>query len=320
MQLSVVIPAYDCEAYVGEAVRSALEQSFADLEVIVVDDGSTDRTGDAARAAIRDDPRARVLRQSNAGVMAARRAGFAASRGEATIFLDGDDRLRPNALERFAKALTAHPEVGAVYGDRVLMNDAGRTFGSESGALLNPRPTGDVLRRFLRRNFLSTPGQACFRSCCLANAEALKLQVRRAVDWVLYCEIAATDRFAYVGRGPVVEYRLWSASMARSLADTGGRAADIDELLPAIDAIYSLTAVTERLDPRDVAALRRVSVASAFAWKGQELLRARRWGAARAYFLRALRHWPVDPRDVLCLALTYARAFPPGTKRFVGVP
>ena len=320
MHFSVIIPAHDCESCVGEAVRSALAQSFSDLEVIVVDDGSADRTGAAAEAAIEGDPRARLLRQANAGAMAARRAGLAAGRSDAVVFLDADDRLRPDALARFADVLCAQPEAGVVYGDRVLMDATGRPFGSTHGALLNPRPSGDVLRRTLRRNFLSTPGQACFRARCLADVQAFTLAVRRAMDWVLYCEIAAFERFAYVGPGPVVEYRMSADSMARSLAATGEHATDIDEVRPAIDAIYSLARVTERLNAAELAALRRATEASAFAWKGQELLRARQWDAARACFLRALRQWPVDPRDILCLGLTYLRRFPPGTRRYIGVP
>jgi len=144
--------------------------------------------------------------------------------------------------------------------------------------------------------------------------------VRRGIDWVLYCEMAASERFAYLGRGPVVEYRMSAASMARSLADTGAQGADIDELLPAIDAMYALAAVKRRLDGAELTALRQATEASAFAWKGQEMLRARQWSAARACFLRALRQWPIDPRDVLCLGLTYLRAFPLGTKRYIGVP
>src|SRR5262245_30808661 len=204
MHFSVIIPAHDCESCVGEAVRSALTQSVADLEVIVVDDGSADRTGAAAEAAIEDDPRARVLRQANAGAMAARRAGLAAGRSDAVVFLDADDRLRPDALARFGDVLSEQPEAGVVYGDRVLMDAAGRPFGSTRGALLNPRPSGNVLRRLLRRNFLSTPGQACFRSRCLAGVEAFTFAVRRATDWVLYCEVAALVGFALVGAGTVI--------------------------------------------------------------------------------------------------------------------
>ena len=108
--------------------------------------------------------------------------------------------------------------------------------------------------------------------------------------------------------------------MARGLASTGGHATDIDDIAPAIRAIYSIPAVVARFSTAELARLRRATEASAYAWKGQELLRARRWREARACFFQAIRGSRIDPRDLLCLALTYLRAFPPGAKRYIGVP
>ncbi len=100
MTVSVVIPAYNAEGFVEEAVRSALAQTHAPLEVICVDDGSTDGTLGVLRALERERPDlVRVLHQPNAGAPAARNRGLAEARGEYVQFLDADDLLLPTKLE-----------------------------------------------------------------------------------------------------------------------------------------------------------------------------------------------------------------------------
>ncbi|MEX0803551.1 MAG: glycosyltransferase family 2 protein [Candidatus Binatia bacterium] len=316
IRFSVIVPIYNQARFVGETIRSVLGQSLCDWELIIVDDGSADEGANCARRVA--DPRLRVLRQENTGVMAARKRGLDASSGDAVVFLDGDDRLRPDALARFAHTFEMCPETGIAYGDRVLIDESGRLFGSERGAILNPRPSGDVLERLLARHFLSTPGQACIRRACLDRIAVWPVHVRRAADWVILSHVAATFPFIYVGRGPVVEYRMTAGSMARNLARTDETEVNICEVLPAIDAVFDAPPIARRFTAEDRARLRRLAKASAFAWKGQELLRARQWRPARAYFLEALKRGSRDPRDLLCLGLTVLRAFPPGTRRWTG--
>lgn len=315
---AIIIPVFNGQPYISETIHSALGQSWKNLQVIVVDDGSTDNTPELAQE-IRD-PRLQVLSQKNAGVMAARRAGFAASSADAVVFLDSDDRLRSDAIERYQRQLRAHPEAGLFYGDRILMDARGKVFGSPRGALLNPSPSGQVLQKLMKRNFISTPGQTCIRSVCLEQSEVLGMDIRRALDWVLYCEIAASREFIYIGPGPVVEYRMMGSSLARSLASTGEHATDIEAIEPAIRAIYALPGVTGHFRPEKLAHLRKITEGSACAWKGQELLRACQWQAARACFLKALFQSPgFDLRDFLCLGLTYLQVIPPGLRRYIGL-
>jgi glycosyltransferase involved in cell wall biosynthesis len=111
--ISVMIPVYNGEAYLGEAIDSVLAQSYRPVEVVVVDDGSDDATGEVARgygAAVR------YQRQPRAGNGAARNRAVALATGELFAFLDADDRLLPGALERLAGALRDDPSLEAVYG------------------------------------------------------------------------------------------------------------------------------------------------------------------------------------------------------------
>ncbi|MFP5223894.1 MAG: glycosyltransferase [Acidobacteriota bacterium] len=107
MIVTVVIPAYNQARYLPAALECVLAQRGVDLDVVVVDDGSTDETPQVLRPY---EGRVRTLRQDNAGVSAARNLGIAALRGDAVLFLDADDLLGGNALASQAAFLQAHPE------------------------------------------------------------------------------------------------------------------------------------------------------------------------------------------------------------------
>ena len=111
--VSVVIPVYNGERYLAEAMQSVLDQTYKNLELIVLDDGSTDRSAAIARGF--DDARTRYLYQQNGGPSKARNAGVAAARGTFIAFLDSDDVWLPRKLERQVTYLESHKDVGAVY-------------------------------------------------------------------------------------------------------------------------------------------------------------------------------------------------------------
>jgi glycosyltransferase involved in cell wall biosynthesis len=106
--VSVVVPLYDAERFVGEALDAALAQTLSDLEVIVVDDGSTDGSLAAARARERD-PRVRVAAAPHRGISATRNAGIAEARGTYVAFLDADDVWEPGYLRAQVDALEKNP-------------------------------------------------------------------------------------------------------------------------------------------------------------------------------------------------------------------
>lgn len=111
--ISVIVPAYNCAAYLGSALDSIFAQSYPQLEVLVVDDGSTDGTVAVAQ---RYGERVRVISQTNAGPAAARNRGLASARGEFIAFLDGDDLWLEGKLLQQARYLLRRPEASIVYG------------------------------------------------------------------------------------------------------------------------------------------------------------------------------------------------------------
>jgi len=123
--VSVVIPCFDAGQYLDEAVQSALEQTWADLEVIIVDDGSTD-ANTLRLLETANWPRTRIFHQSNAGPSAARNRAIGEAHGEYILPLDADDTIEPTYVEKAIAVLDSHPEVGCVYCKAM-------KFGAESG-------------------------------------------------------------------------------------------------------------------------------------------------------------------------------------------
>jgi glycosyltransferase involved in cell wall biosynthesis len=113
--ISVMMPAYNAEQFIQQSIESVLDQSYSHWELIIVDDGSSDKTADIATKF--SDPRIKVIHQSNAGESAARNTALKHMQGEFVAFLDADDIFLPNHLEAAFNYLNAHPERDGVYSD-----------------------------------------------------------------------------------------------------------------------------------------------------------------------------------------------------------
>jgi len=118
-KISVVMPIFNVEEFVGEAVQSVLEQTFNDFELICVDDGGSDRSMDIVREF--SDPRIRIVCQANRGLAGARNSGIAHAQGEMVALLDSDDLWHPEKLSLHYIHLTANPDIGVSYaGSRMI--------------------------------------------------------------------------------------------------------------------------------------------------------------------------------------------------------
>lgn len=125
-KVSVIIPAYNAATWVGRAVDSVLSQTWTDLEILVVDDGSTDDTRNVLAGF---SPPVQVLTQANAGPAAARNLGLARATGEYVAFLDADDYWRPEKLARQVALLDRQPDVGFCSTATELVDTAGHHLG-----------------------------------------------------------------------------------------------------------------------------------------------------------------------------------------------
>ncbi|MBC7788364.1 MAG: glycosyltransferase family 2 protein [Anaerolineae bacterium] len=123
MTVSVIITTYNYGRFVQEAIESALSQTVADLQILVVDDGSTDDTPDVL-ARIRD-PRLEIVRTLNQGISAARNEGLSRAKGDFIAFLDADDRWTPRKLEHQLQVMSAEPDMVAVFTNFVRFDERG---------------------------------------------------------------------------------------------------------------------------------------------------------------------------------------------------
>jgi len=159
--VSVVIPLYNARDVIRDTVATVLAQTWQDFEIIVVDDGSTDGSGDLIRNC---DPRLRYVRQENAGVAAARNRGIAESRGDYVALLDHDDLWHPAKLEKQVAILQQRPEVGMVITDVAHIDGEGRAM-NLIGRAHNP---DELYARLFVQGFVPTPSAAMIRKSILA--------------------------------------------------------------------------------------------------------------------------------------------------------
>ena len=136
--VSVIMPAYNVAAYIGEAIESVIAQTFTDWELIIIDDGSPDESGAIADSYAEGDARIRVVRQENGGLSAARNHGLRVARGELVALLDSDDLWHPSFLAAQVALLQQHPEIDIVTGNA--WNLGGWRDGTPWRAYPDPRP------------------------------------------------------------------------------------------------------------------------------------------------------------------------------------
>ena len=200
--VSVVLPTYNREASLSAAVRSVLEQSFCDLELIVVDDGSTD--GTARLLAEIDDERLRVLTlPTRSGAPAARNHGIEMAKGRYVAFQDSDDIWAVARLASQVKALDeAEPEVAVVYG-RTVRRGGGKEL--EMPRAQHRTLDGDLSACLAMDNFVALPA-TLVRTEHLRAVGAFDPTLPRFQDWDLWLKLADSFRFLFVDEVVLVSY------------------------------------------------------------------------------------------------------------------
>ena len=127
-RVSVLMPVYDAKAWVARALESILKQSFSDFELLVLDDGSRDRSLEVVKETCGDDPRVRLFRRSHAGLTVRLCEGVAAAQGEFLARQDADDISHPERFERQVQFMDDHPEVSVVGTGSLIIDPEGRLY------------------------------------------------------------------------------------------------------------------------------------------------------------------------------------------------
>lgn len=205
--VSIIIPAYNSAAHLSSAIDSALAQTYPNIEVVVVDDGSTD---DTAQVLQRFAGMILCVSQSNAGLSAARNAGILASHGDYLVFLDADDRLLPRMVEQLLPALLDRPGCALAYGGYHQVDADGEKFGESS----LERPSGRLFE-MLASDGLFVVGTAMLRRSALARSGLFDPMLPQIEDRDLWIRLAYYYDFAFVP-AHVSEYRSTPDSMSRN--------------------------------------------------------------------------------------------------------
>lgn len=245
---SVVIAAHNAARTLPSTVRSVLGQTRPDFEILVVDDGSTDGTGEALRGI--SDRRIVYLRQANLGPAAARNAGIERSAGEYVCLLDSDDLWLPHYLETMGAALDADSGAGLAYTDAWRLDDFTRrvsrrtTMGAYQPPERPPEERDALLLALLERNFVYT--SATVRRRVLAEVGGFK-KFTRSEDHELWLRIAASGARFVNSREVLAVYRDRQGSrMHDRAAMVRGGVEIFEHVLANYDLTDEMRSVSER--------------------------------------------------------------------------
>ena len=212
--VSVIIPAYNAERFIARTLQSVLAQTYTNLEVIVVDDGSGDGTAQIVKSIAQTDRRIIFLQQPNLGVAAARNLGISKSTGEFIAPIDADDLWYPENIVKQVQQMQSDSSVGLVYSWSVDIDENDALLGGFRAAKIE----GEVYNTLVCHNFIGNASASLIRRSCLGKANPynceMKLQnAQGCEDWELYLRIAENYQFRVVPEF-LVGYRKLLSSMS----------------------------------------------------------------------------------------------------------
>ncbi|QVL50331.1 MAG: glycosyltransferase family 2 protein [Thiocapsa sp.] len=296
--VSVVIPVYNGERYIASTLRSVVEQSHENLEILVVDDGSTDGTADILKMLAQQDSRINLFNQSNKGVAAARNLGIKAAQGAFVAPLDADDIWHRERIAKQYRCLIDTPsDVGLVYSPWMNID--------ETGARLSPcvgrnRFEGIVFFQLVTGNFLGSASTCLIKMACLAavglyDEKYFQQRAQGCEDWDLYLRIARQFRFRFLP-DCLTAYRQARQSMS----------VDVNQMMRSYDRMMSKLQGPESVVP---ACVFRWSRGAFLFYLGNRAIMARRPGLTVFLLFKMLSIDPVRALDPQ-LWRTFVRCLP----------
>jgi glycosyltransferase involved in cell wall biosynthesis len=213
--VSVIVPAYNAEAFVERTLKSVLRQTYKNLEVLVVDDGSKDKTFEIVQSIAQTDSRVILIRQKNAGVAAARNLAIEKSTGEYIAPIDADDIWYPEKIEKQVNCILKVDEsVGLVYSWSINIDENDLIIGQYQGS----KAEGEVYISLLCQNFIDNASNPLIRRSCLKQIGGYNCQFKQQAaqgceDWDIYLRIAEYYEFRVVPEF-LIGYRQVIGSMA----------------------------------------------------------------------------------------------------------
>ena len=247
-RFSIVIPLYNKESTIEAALRSVLEQTFQDFEIVVVDDGSTDGGPGIVRR--NGDPRIRLFPQSNQGVSAARNRGVAESHGTFLAFLDADDEWDPRFLEKINEATLQYPQAG-LFGTSSLHRDFVTRSTSDSTVARYAAKIQEV--EFFENPHVMphTSAMVVARDAffdCFPDGQGFPVGMRLCEDLSCFYRLALKYRMVYVGTPLSIRNNNLEGQTTRMTAEERFRK------LPDIERFHRLLSEAEKESPSPLVA------------------------------------------------------------------
>ncbi len=206
-KVSVIMATYNRAKFLPEAVESVLMQEAGDLELIIIDDGSTDNTKEVLRPYLNDD-RVKYFYQENKGQMAASNYGFTLTDGEFICFLDSDNAWLPRKVIAQLNVLRSCPDVDIVYGDIVIIDENGNEVTNKN----MKRHSGKITPHLLRDNCVSI-NTAMMRRHCYINCGGMDESLEAAADYDLWLRFSIHYKFLYIPEY-YANYRVMAAQIS----------------------------------------------------------------------------------------------------------
>jgi glycosyltransferase involved in cell wall biosynthesis len=202
LMVSIIIPTYNRERLISRSVKSVLNQTYQDFELIIVDDGSTDNTGELVAGF--DDGRIRYIRhEQNRGEAAARNTGIKAARYDYIAYQDSDDEWLPEKLARQIELLeNASPRVGVVYTGFWRVENGGKTYIPFSWVT---QKNGDIHKELLKGNFIGSP-VVLIKKECFDKVGLFDERLRNLVDWEMWLRISKYYHFRCIDEPLVIAH------------------------------------------------------------------------------------------------------------------
>lgn len=200
-KVSVILPTYNRASYLYSAIKSVLNQTFKDFEIIIVDDASTDNTKQIIDKF--DDRRIYYIRhKENKGGSAARNTGIKRSKGEFIAFLDDDDLWMPNKLEKQLNFINNNHEISVVYTGAWVINKHGKITD-----IITPSLRGNIFPKLLKKNYIGSCSTVLIKKECINRVGLFDENLSASQDFDLWIRLAKHYYFDYINE-PLFFYRV----------------------------------------------------------------------------------------------------------------
>lgn len=278
--VSVIIPAFNAENYIGEAISSVLNQDFKDYEIIVINDGSTDQT--VRIVSDFSDYRINLINQPNSGISKARNRGIEESKGQYIAFLDADDTWFPNKLSLLVSFLNNNQEYAMVYSRGELIDSNGQLIGFFPYKGFE----GNILKKLLLNASLIHSSSILIQKNILDSYKGFDSNINHYEDWDLWLRIAARYKIGFL-KDVLLKIRInKEGNTARTMNDES----KLYDVLYIANRIFQISGFPISLKP-----LKRQVISYVYKMEGFRNMHFHQMKKARQLFIQSIKSYALNP-------------------------